>query len=139
MTKCNAKEVLDFLAKKNGGMRFKLDVDSELIPQYNKHMICDMSGKQQKTGARRWIAGVEYKSPDPLLNTRMPIFHPITVFDSSCKKWLVMTLGSRSYAKMLEYIFEMSQSGKEIRCFGGAFLPAYSSLEEILIELDLKI
>ena len=138
MTKCNAKGVLDFLAKKDGGMRFKLEVDTELIPQYNKHMIDDMSGRQQKMGARRWLAGVEYKSFDPPWNKHMPIFHPITFFDSSCKKWLVITLGSRSYAKMLEYLLKLSQSGKEIRCFN-VFLPACCSIEEILIEMDLKI
>ena len=136
MIKCNAKGVLDFLAKKDGGMRFKLEVDTGLIPQYNKHVIGNLPGRKE-TKARRWLAGVEYKSFDPPWNKHMPIFHPITFFDSSCKKWLVITTGSRSYAKMLEYILELSQSGKEIRCFN-VFLPARCSLEEILIEMDLE-
>lgn len=136
MAKRSAKHILDFLAKKDGGIRFKLDVDTELIPQCNKHMIDDLPGKQQETNARRWLAGVEYKSLEPW-NKHTSIFNPITFFDSSCKKLLVITSGSRSYAKMLEYILELSRSGKEIRCFG-VFLPACCSLEEILVEMDLK-
>ena len=54
--------------------------------------------------------------------------------------WMPIDVCSSSYAKILECLLEMSKDGKDI--FGGSndklFLHAYISLEEILIEMDLK-
>ena len=47
---------------------------------------------------------------------------------------------SSSYAKILEGLLEMSKDGKDIFCGSKEklFLHAYTSLEEILIEMDLE-
>ena len=52
--------------------------------------------------------------------------------------WMPIDVCSSSYAKILEYLFEMSKAGKDIICREKLFLHAHTSLEEILIEMDLE-
>ena len=104
-----AKEVLDFLARKSGYDNIDV-IKSELGSKHKLYFIvCGFLDKH-----------IRYALCDVYL---MPIY-----------------VCSSSYAKILECLLEMSKDGKDI--FGGSndklFLHAYISLEEILIEMDLK-
>ena len=104
-----AKHILDVLARKTGYDNINV-IKSELGSKHNMYFIvCGFLDKH-----------IRYALCDVHL---MPIY-----------------VCSSSYAKILECLLEMSKDGKDI--FGGSkdklFLHAHISLEEILIEMDLK-
>ena len=109
-----AKEVLNFLTRKIGYDNIDV-IKSRLKHKHNKlyFIMCGFLDKH-----------MHHVLCDAYL---MPIY--------AC---------SSSYAKILEYLFEMSKAGKDIWCGSidrkeKLFLHAYTSLEEILIEMDLNL
>lgn len=108
-----AKEVLDFLARKSGHDNVCV-IKSKLGSKHNMYYLI-MCGFLDKH--------IRHVLCDAYL---MPIY-----------------VCSSSYAKILEYLLKMSKAGKYIWCGSidrkeKLFLHAHTSLEEILVEMDLN-
>ena len=122
-----AKKILDFLARKMSNAEFKL------IERFWKNNNLD----QPQDASKSWVATVKYES-----------FVEMLWFKSSSSMILVVKSKDKSYAKVLDEILKLSKDGIDIRCLRisrhdarrniDVFLPAYSSLEKILVEMDLK-
>ena len=125
MTEKKAKEILDFLARKTGNAEFKL------VEHFRNFSL-----GQLQDSSKSWVATVKYES-----------FVEILWFKSSNRMILAVKSKDKSYAKVLDEIFKLSKDGIDIRCLRlsrhdarrniDVFLPACSSLEEILVEMDL--
>lgn len=104
-----AKHILNILARKIGYDSIDV-VKSKLESKHNMYLIA----------CRSLDKHINYILCDTYL---MPIY-----------------ICSLSYAKILEGLLEMSKDGKDIFCGSKdkLFLHAHTSLEEILIEIDLK-
>ena len=117
MTEEKAKNILDFLARKIG-------YDGIQLYEHNDFWT---NGFSCKLFYIRCIAYSDYTGD---------------IVDSAYlyyKSYAAIVTPNR-YDEALKHLIEWSSTGKEIR-YGNefkVFLPAYSSLEEILIEMDLE-
>ena len=114
ITEGRAKEILDFLAKKYG-----------YINGFEKITLSEIAGKEDT----------------------LSLIHCVVV-DSTCLKvdsldWLLRKAGiDRSYKSVLEFMLDIVNDGFSIGAFYhkliDCFLKAHTTLEEILVEIDLK-
>ena len=119
VTEDKAKEVLDFLARKIG---------------YDGIQLYEHDDFWSKFGYGRlfYIRCIAYSDTGDIATTAY-------LYYKSCAAIMV----PNRYDEALKHLIELSSAGKEItygtydNCVK-VFLPAYSSLEEILIEMDLE-
>ena len=108
LTEEKAKEVLDFLARKLGYESFSL--------------------------SRGW--GI-CKVPKHKMYNKDPGYDRLCLY---CYVPYFMTRKTKTYVQALDAMLEMSKDGKDIWCGVPAmvYLPASSSLEQVLIRMDLE-
>ena len=107
-----AKEVLDFLAKKQGCLRIEARRDYP---------------------SNYWNIGCMYRNHFENVNFLL-LSYDHSLFG---KRIMSKTL---SYKSFLNNMLKKSRDGRVVKIFGlaGSFLPAYSNLYDILVEMDLS-
>ena len=70
-------------------------------------------------------------------NTPTLYVHP-NIFDAIWSNMQTFNMHEKSYAMLLEKMLDTSKNGIEVKCGPSIFLPSYSVLEDILIEMDLS-
>ena len=118
MTEEKAKHILDFLAKKAGYC--KLSIRCKYGPDKSRQFVIVCKRKLE-------LDDMLYDD-DYLLYAANRLWPHL----------LVISIGSKSYANALKTILKLSKNGKDIFCRNSLVLSAQTSLEEILIEMDLE-
>ena len=113
-----AKEILDFLAREAG---------------YCKLFI---RRKYSYEKSRQFVVACKVKLE--LDDTLYDLDHQLYAANRLCPNFLIVSLKSMSYVNALKTILKLSKDGKDIFCRNSLMLPAYTSLEEIIIKMDLK-
>ena len=118
MTEEKAKHILDFLARNAGYC--KMSIRRKYGPDKSRQFVIVCKRKLE---------------PDDML------YDDDYLLYAANRLWphlLVISIESKSYANALKTIFKLSRDGKDIFCSNSLVLSARTSLEEILIEMDLK-
>ena len=113
-----AKEILDFLARKAG--------------------YCKLSIKRKHDNDKSRQFVIACKPKLDLDDTLYDIDYVLYAANRLCPNFLVISLRSMSYANALKTMLKLSRSGKDMFCRTNLMLPAYTSLEEIIIKMDLE-
>ena len=114
-----AKEILDFLVKKAG--------------------YCELSIRSRYG---------HYKSSQFVITCKPKLDLDNTLYDIDYQLWYaanhsfpnfsIISLRSMSYTNALKTVLKLSRSGKDIFCRNNLILPVHTSLEEIIIKMDLE-
>ena len=118
LTEEKAKEVLDFLVEKAGyrELSIRSKYGSDKVSQF--FIIC-----KRKLEPDDVFYDVDYR---------------LYATNHSYPTFVIIAIRSKSYVNALTTMLEMSKHGKDIFCRNNLILPVHTSLEEILIEMDLE-
>ena len=118
LTEDKAKEILDFLARKAGYCKLSI--------------IC----KYDPDKSRQFIIACKPKLN--LDNTLYDVDYVLYAAHHSRPDFLTISIRSMSYANALKTVLKLSKNGKDIFCRNNLILPVHTSLEEIIIKMDLE-